>query len=354
MTEEHAVVEETVPHRPDGGLLGDGGREPAAPPGAGGRPGPGGPAGSAGRGPRGARGRRTARRLAPYGLVGPAVAVLAVMLGYPLYRLAVLSLQHFGLAQQFGRPAPFVGLENYRTVLTDDQFWSVLVRTVAFAAVNVALTMLIGMLVALLMNALGAVLRGVVGASLLLAWAMPPLAATVVWQWLFDTQYGLVNWLVTASGLADFRGHSWLTEPLSFLAVATVVVVWMGVPFVALTLYAGLTQLPRDVVEAAELDGASSAQRFRHVVLPFLAPIVSILAALSTLWDFRVFTQIYVLQKAGGVARDTSVLGVYAYRISIGGNRFDLGAAVAVVMVALAMLLTAVYLRQMMRQEEEL
>ena len=98
-------------------------------------------------------------------------------------------------------------------------------------------------------------MRALVGVGLLLAWAMPPLAATVVWQWLFDTQYGLANWLVTATGVADYRGHSWLTQPLSFFAVAAIVVVWMGVPFVALTLFAGLTQLPRDVVEAAQLDG---------------------------------------------------------------------------------------------------
>jgi len=293
------------------------------------------------------------RRLTPYGLIAPAAAVLVVMLGYPLVRLVVLSTQHFGLPQQFGQPAPFVGLDNYRRVLGDDQFWTVLLRTVAFCAVDVALTMTLGMLVALLLNTLGAVMRGVVGSALLLAWAMPPLAATIVWQWLFDTQYGLVNWLVTRSGLADYRNHSWLSQPLSFFAVAAVVVVWMGVPFVALTLYAGLTQLPQDVVEAAQLDGAGAWQRFRHVTVPFLAPVVAILTALSTLWDFRVFTQVYVLQAAGGITRDTNVLGVYAYRISIGENRFDVGAAVAVVMVVLAMLLTAVYLRQMLRREEE-
>jgi N,N'-diacetylchitobiose transport system permease protein len=303
--------------------------------------------------PPGGRSARRGRQLLPYLLVAPAAAVLATVLGYPLLRLLVMSFQEYGLAQQFGRPAPFVGLANYQRIFADPQFWTVLVRTVVFCAVNVGATMVFGVLVALIMQALGGVMRGVVGVGLLLAWAIPPLAATVIWQWLFDTQYGLVNWLITATGLADFRGHSWLSDPLSFFAVATVVVVWMGVPFVALTTYAGLTTVPTEVIEAAELDGASTVQRIRHVVLPFVAPVLSILAALSTLWDFRVFTQIYVLQKAGGVARDTNVLGIYAYRISIGENRFDVGAAVAVVMVALAMALTAVYVRQMLRQQEE-
>jgi N,N'-diacetylchitobiose transport system permease protein len=150
----------------------------------------------------------------------------------------------------------------------------------------------------------------------------------------------------------DYEGHAWLSRPLSFFMVATVIVVWMGVPFVAFTLYAGMTQVPRDLLEAAAIDGAGPWSRFRYVVLPMLTPILMILTALSVLWDFRVFTQIYVLQRAGGINRDTNLLGVYAYRISIGANRFDIGAAVAIVMVLITVLLTLVYLRQMVRQEE--
>ena len=134
--------------------------------------------------------------------------------------------------------------------------------------------------------------------------------------------------------------------------VATIIVVWMGIPFVAFTIYAGLTQVPKDLEEAAAIDGAGPWQRFRDVVLPMLKPILLILTALSVLWDFRVFTQIYVLQRAGGINRETNLLGVYAYRISIGENRFDVGAAVAVVMVVITLLLTVVYLRQMARQED--
>ena len=100
---------------------------------------------------------------------------------------------------------------------------------------------------------------------------------------------------------------------MTFFIVATIIVVWMGVPFVAFTIYAGLTQVPDDIVEAAELDGAGAWQRFRYIVLPTLKPILLILTSLSVLWDFRVFTQIYVLQKAGGITRDTNLLGVYIY-----------------------------------------
>jgi len=181
---------------------------------------------------------------------------------------------------------------------------------------------------------------------LILAWAVPALTATVVWQWMFDTQYGLVNWLIGQPN------HSWLSSPLSFYVVATIIVTWMGVPFIAFTMFAGLTQIPSEVMEAAAIDGAGPWQRFRDVVLPMMKPILLIVTALSVLWDFRVFTQIYVLQSAGGINRDTNVLGVYAYRISIGENRFDIGAAIAIVMVVITLCLTVVYLRAMVRQEE--
>lgn len=293
--------------------------------------------------------RRGGRRssVLPYALLLPATAVLVAMLGYPLWRLVVLSLQEFGLAQVFGRPAKWIGLANYREILSEGYFWTVLWRTIAFCAVNVALTMVLGVLTALLLDALGRRMRLLVGASLIVAWSIPPLTATVVWQWMFDTDYGLANWLLGR------QGESWLANSTTFFMVATIIVVWMGIPFVAFTTYAGLTQIPAEIHEAAKLDGAGFAQRFRFVVFPALKPILLILTSLSVLWDFRVFTQIYVLQRAGGINRETNLLGVYAYKISIGENRYDVGGAIAVVMVGITVLLTLTYLRAMLRQEQQ-
>ena len=282
----------------------------------------------------------------PYVLVLPSIVVLGVMLGYPLVRLVTMSLQEYGLPQVFGQPAPWVGFDNFRAILEDNYFWTVLWRTLIFCFVNVALTMVLGVLVALLLEALGKGMRLFVSASLIVAWAMPALTATIVWQWMFDTEYGVVNWAVGR------QGHSWWADQLTFFTIATIIVVWMGIPFIAFTTYAALTQIPADMIEAARLDGARFRQIVRYVVFPAVKPILLILTALSVIWDFRVFTQIYVLQKAGGITRDTNLLGVYAYRISIGENRFDVGAAVAVVMVAITAVLTSVYLRAMVKQEE--
>jgi N,N'-diacetylchitobiose transport system permease protein len=282
----------------------------------------------------------------PYVLLLPAVVALGLMLGYPIVRLVTLALQKFGLKQQFGAAADWVGLQNFRTIFHDAEFWAVLRRTVLFCAVNVALTMVLGMAVALLLKRLGSKMRLLTTLGLMLAWSMPALASTVIWQWIFDTQYGIANWALGR------QGESWLSNPLTFYFVATVIVVWMGIPFVAFTLYAGLTQIPEEMMEAAAIDGAGPWQRFRDIVVPALKPILLILTSLSVLWDFRVFTQVYVLQRAGGITRDTNLLGVYAYRISIGANQFDKGAAVAVVMVVVTVLMTMFYLRSMTRQEE--
>jgi N,N'-diacetylchitobiose transport system permease protein len=282
----------------------------------------------------------------PYALVLPSIVVLGLMLGYPLVRLVTMSFQEYGLPQVFGQPAGWVGFENFRAILEDNYFWTVLWRTLIFCFVNVALTMVLGVLIALLLEALGKGMRLFVSAALIVAWAMPALTATIVWQWMFDTEYGVVNWALGR------QGESWWVDQLTFFMIATIIVVWMGIPFIAFTVYAALTQIPVDIVEAARLDGARFRQLFRYVVFPAVKPILLILTALSVIWDFRVFTQIYVLQKAGGITRDTNLLGVYAYRISIGENRFDIGAAVAVVMVLITAVLTIVYLRAMVRQEE--
>lgn len=295
---------------------------------------------------------RTPRRSRlPGGLLVPALAALAIGLGYPLIRQVVLSFQEYGLAQQFGAPAEWVGLENYRRLVTDPYLWKVLVRSVLFCLVNAGITLGLGMAVALLMRQLSKPVRLILQAGLLLAWAMPVIAALTVWQWLFDSRHGVINWVLTKLG-GDFTGHPWLLDPLSFFFVATVVVVWMSIPFVAFTLYAGLTQVPEDTLEAAQLDGANAWQRLRHVIVPTIKPVILVVGLLQIVWDLRVFTQIYVLQQAGGVTRQTNLLGTYVYRLGIGQGQFGMAAAVAMFLLLVTVVLTSGYLISMMRQEE--
>ena len=297
--------------------------------------------------PRRARRRRIP---VPHLLLAPTVLVLLVLTGYPLVRLLVMSTQKFGRAQVFGQPPEFVGLDNYTKVLADKQFWLVLARSAAFCAVNVAATMVLGMLVALLLTRLRRVMRLAVTVALLLAWSMPALTAIVIWSWMFDTQYGVVNYVLSAAG-GNLIGHSWLIQPLSFFMVATIVIVWQSVPFVAFTLYAALTQVPPELTEAAELDGAAARQRFRHVIYPLLRPVVLILTMLQVIWDLRVFTQIFALQDSGGITAKTSTIGVYIYQVGVAQGRFDTGSAIAVILVVIMLAVSFTYVRQVVRQD---
>ena len=296
--------------------------------------------------------RRRGSRL-PFALLAPSVVILLLAAGYPLGRQLVMSMQEYGLAQQFGQPAEWVGLANYVELVTDPYLWAVVVRSILFCLANAALTMAIGVAIAMLMTQLSTATRLILQIGLLLAWAMPILASLTVWQWLFDTEYGVINWVLSnVLGLEQFDGRSWLINPLSFYFVATVIIVWMSVPFVAFSVYAGLTQVPTDILEAAQIDGASGWQRFRAITVPMIKPVLMIVGLLQIIWDLRVFTQIFVLQDAGGVARDTNLIGTYIYRLGIGEGQFGLAAAASWFILALTVAVSFFYVRVLLREEQ--
>lgn len=290
--------------------------------------------------------------LTPYLLLVPASVVLLVVVGWPLLQLFVISFQEFGRAQVFGAPAPFIGLDNYTKVLTDPAFWNVMARSILFCIVNVVVTMVGGTLIALLMTRLNRIFRVLMSVGLLLAWAMPALTATIVWGWMFDTSYGVVNYALTTFFGLDFHAHSWLINPLSFFFVAILIIVWGAIPFVAFTVYAGLTQIPDEIMEAAQLDGARSTQRFRLITFPYLRSIFLVVTILQVIWDLRVFTQIYALQGIGGIREQTSTLGVYIYQVALGSGEYGIGGAIAVITVFFMMAISLYYVRQSLKEEQ--
>lgn len=286
----------------------------------------------------------------PYLLLAPAVAILLLAMGYPLVWQLVTSTQKFGLAQQFGKPPESVGLANYVTLFTDSYLWTVVLRSVVFCLANAAATVIIGVLVALLMHAVGTVPRLVLQVSMLLAWSMPVVAAMTVWRWLFDWNRGVVNWVLTWGGF-DHTGHNWLQQPLSFFFVASTVVVWMSVPFVALSVYAGLTQVPDEVIEAAQIDGANGWQRFWGIVVPMVRPVLMIVLLLQIIWDLRVFAQIKMLQDAGSTPSETNLLGTYIFQLGTGAQNFGMASAVSVFVLALTVGLSWFYVRILLKED---
>lgn len=287
-----------------------------------------------------------------YLLLLPAVIMLGIFTIYPLVKMFIFSFQDYTRENVFNpdKPVDFVGLGNYGEILTDATFWAVLFRSVALCGVLVTLTMSLGMLIALLMNRLRTSLRVLVSVGLLLAWAMPQLTSTVVWGWMFDSQYGVVNYLLQELGFEQFFQHSWLYEPITFFMVLTLIITWQSIPFVAFTLYGGLTQVPGDVLEAAEIDGASAWKRFWRITIPFIRPVVAVVLILQVIWDMRVFTQVYALQGMGAQTGPTNTIGVYIFRHGVAKGNYGTGSAIAVVLTILMLVISFGYLRSMIKE----
>ncbi len=293
-----------------------------------------------------------ARKGLPYFLITPATAVIVGVLGWPLAFLVWLSLQHYGLRELFQHQGTFIGLKNYATIVADPQFVYALRTTVIFTAVNVGLSMLFAVLIALLLERVSRFVRILLGAGLVFVWATPVIPAVNLWQWMFDYEFGIINWLLTRIGAGNYLHHNWFENPLQGFAVITVIVVWGAIPFLAISLHAGLTQVPRELVEAAQIDGARPWEVFRHVTVPILRPLLLVLVSLSTIWDFGVFNQVWVLLNQRP-SSDYYVMSVFSFQESFRVSQYGLGSAVSVVMIAILVVATFLYVRQTVRNVNE-
>jgi N,N'-diacetylchitobiose transport system permease protein len=295
-----------------------------------------------------------AGRLLQYLPLLPSLFAFLVLLGYPVLLAVLISFQKMGLRELVQRTTVWIGLDNYAAILTDPGFWAVAIRTLAFTAFNVALTMILGTLVALLLGALGRWMRLALSISLILAWATPALTASVIFQWLFDSKFGIVNWALTSAGIfGDYTNHSWFATGISTFAVISLLIAWQAIPFVAFSLRAGILSIPTEQYEAARVDGATDRAIFRRITVPSLLPLFMILTFLSAIWDFKVFTQIWTVRQ-GGPAGETVTLAIYAYLKGIAGAQYGVASAVAVVMVVLLALVLIPYIRTMLRTQDDL
>ncbi|WP_055524929.1 carbohydrate ABC transporter permease [Streptomyces graminilatus] len=296
-------------------------------------------------------GRRPPKAAAaiPWALLAPCVLVLALVLGYPLVRLVTLSFQKFGQSQLWGfQPAESVGFDNFGKVLGDSEFWDVVVRTIVFAVGCVVFTMVAGMLIALLLQRVSGWMRTLINIVLVASWGMPIIVATTVFKWLFDSDYGIVNALLSKLPGVELIGHNWFASGPQGLAVIMLLVVWGAVPFVVITLSAGLTQVPKELEEAARLDGAGAWGVFRFVTLPILKPIIVMLTTLSVIWDMGVFPQVFVMRN-GHPEAEFQLLTTYSYDRAFAVNDYAQGSAIALLTVVLLLGVVAVYMRQMLK-----
>jgi N,N'-diacetylchitobiose transport system permease protein len=286
--------------------------------------------------------------LAPYGLILPVAAAVVLLLGYPIYKLVRISFERYGLFELIQKKGHWVGLDNYRSVLGDHVFWDTVVRTMIFTIVNVGLTMVLGTLLALLLPKISRWVRILLTTGLVLVWAMPVVVAVQVFYWMTNFENGVLNYLAAELHLVG-DNHDWYATPTSSLAMVTLLIVWGALPFVVISVYAGLAQVPHELVEAARVDGAGAVRIFRDVTFPVLKPILLILTSLSIIWDFGVFAQPYLLIGSSHIDATNYLMGVYVFIKGYADHNFGLGATISLLMLLMVAALSVPYVRQMVK-----
>jgi N,N'-diacetylchitobiose transport system permease protein len=286
----------------------------------------------------------------PYLLVAPAVLVVGAILGYPIFRLFELAFQKYGIEEIIFGAAQYIGFENFATIFADEEFWQVLSRTIAFTVYAVTVSVVLGAILAHALLRMSKPLQIVVNSVMVIVWAMPQLVGISIWRWMFSYDFSVITGTIQNLGF-DISNVNWFENPVIGFGIIGLVVIWGAIPFITISLYAGLTQVPKEFVEAAELDGASRYQVFRNIYLPLLLPIYVILISLSIIWDFQVFAHIWVMLEFRPDP-EYYTMAVYAFQTSFGISEYGRGSAIAVVMVFILLAATLYYLRQMIKESK--
>jgi multiple sugar transport system permease protein len=275
--------------------------------------------------------------LLPYALIFPLLLLLALVMLYPLLYEIDLSVRQEVL---YIPQTPFVGWDNFRHILGDSQFWSSIRLTLIWTVGCLVFQFALGMALALTFA------RGVPGSrffrTLFLApWVMPGVVVAIIWQWMYQPIFGILNTALTDVGLP---AQQWLTDPSIVLPAVIVVNIWKGFPFWMIMLTAGLQTVPRDLYEAATVDGAGRVAQFRYVTVPCLKTVLVITTILAFVWTFNYLDVVYVLTN-GGPANLTQIFPVYIYQTAFQGQQLGLAAAASMILFVAMTLVMILYLR---------
>ena len=256
----------------------------------------------------------------------PAAVFLICLLAYPLGLGVWLGFTD----TKIGREGIFIGLENYEFLWADSVFWLSVFNTIVYTVVASALKFGLGLWLALLLNQ-HLPFKSLFRAIVLLPWVVPTVLSALAFWWIYDSQFSIISWSLMQLGLIQ-QPINFLGDPINARISVIVANVWRGIPFVAISLLAGLQTIPQSLHEAASLDGATPWQRFRFITLPMLTPIIAVVMTFSVLFTFTDFQLIYVLTK-GGPVNATHLMATLSFQRGIPGGQLGEGAAIAVAMV---------------------
>ncbi|MDO4901177.1 carbohydrate ABC transporter permease [Actinomyces sp.] len=287
------------------------------------------------------RGRRPARALVPYAYLSPTLVLLLVLMVIPIVMVIGYSLMDAVIT---ARESHFIGVRNYVEILTSGKFRTALANTFWFVAVSVAAHMVLGLGFAMLLNSesVSSITRTVFRTLFVLPWLLTVAIIAILWRLLLNPS-GVVNAVLSGLGVVSGQ-HEWLADPDIALAAVTCINIWAGYPFFMISILAGLQGIPKDLYEAAEVDGAGPVRRFWSITLPQLRPIIISMALLDVIWTSQQFALIWMTTGGGPLDR-TEMLSTFTYKLAFSEYDFAGASASAVIVLILSMILAFFYVR---------
>ncbi|MET8126412.1 sugar ABC transporter permease [Streptomyces sp. NPDC005065] len=280
------------------------------------------------------------RKLAQWGFLAPAVVFMLLFFGYPLVRNVVMSFQDYSPSTFFTGKAPFNGFDNWKNVFQNDLFGKALRQTILFTIGSLIGQFCIGLALAVFFTKRFP-LNGVLRSLILLPWLVPMVVSGIVWRRILDQDTGVLNSFLGTFGVGD---TPWLTSTSMALVSVVLVNIWIGIPFNMVILYGGLQEVPKELHEAAALDGASAWRTFRSITLPLLKPVITVVLVLGFMSTVKILDLILALTD-GGPADSTQTLGTLTYQNSFVSLDFGAGAVVGNILILISAVFAVFYLR---------
>lgn len=286
------------------------------------------------------------KKLSPYGLIIPVVIFMIIVYGYPLLLTFKYSFQEVSL---IGSENNFVGFRNYIRVLTDEKFYNTLILTFKWAVLTIVIKIVIGFIMALLLNA-ELYFKKALRFLVLIPWAIPQVVVAILWTWILDGQYGYLNYYLQKFGFVE-EVIRWLSDPNLALISTSIVDAWIGIPLITMIFLSGLSSIPDSLYEAAMVDGANLFQRFRYITLPAMKKVFLIALTLTTIWTFNSFNVIYVLT-GGGPMDATETMMIKIYHEAFGKYNLGMSSTLSIIVFIILTILSILYWKQINRDEE--
>lgn len=283
------------------------------------------------------------RRVLAYLFLAPALAILAFTVVYPFFQAITISFTN----KMAGASASFVGLDNYRELIADPVFLKVLINTFEYTLLAVGIKFLLGLTMALVLSQ-DRTANYIFKTILFVPWAVPPVVAALNWRWIYDDFSGLANHILFALNLVD-EPVAWTGDKSIAMFSVVAVVVWSGTPFYTMSFLAGLKAIPKELYEAARIDGATTLQEFRHITLPSMKPVFTVVVMLSTIWTSTNVVFVLLLTN-GGPANATQILPNLAYKFALLAGRLGTGSAVNMIFFPILAVLIVILSRRMLQE----